>query len=113
MKKKEKSLFDQMMKDKNFKKKYEAHKKLFELEYQIGLAMESQGISQSELARRLDIDKSVVSKDLSGALKKAGMKKLQAIAEALNCEFVPMFIPKVDMEEFENQLEDFLHIKEA
>jgi len=35
-----------------------------------------------------------VSKDLSGSLKKAGMKKLQAVAEALDCEFVPLFVPK-------------------
>jgi hypothetical protein len=29
---------------------------------------------------------------MSGALKKAGMKKLKEIAEALNCEFVPIFM---------------------
>ena len=50
---------------------------------------------------------------MSGALKKAGMKKLQEIAEALNCEFVPMFIPKEDMKEFEHKVEDFLHLKRA
>jgi transcriptional regulator with XRE-family HTH domain len=113
MKAKKKSLFNEKMKDDKFKKKFETQKNLFELEYQIAMAMESQGITQAELAKRLDIDKSVVSKDMSGALKKAGMKKLQEIAEALNCEFVPMFIPKEDMKEFEHKVEDFLHLKRA
>ena len=113
MKAKKKSLFNEMMKDDNFKKKFKAQKSLFELEYQIAMAMESQGITQAELAKRLDIDKSVVNKDMSGALKKACMKKLKEIAEALNCEFVPMFIPKENMKEFEHKVEDFLHLKRA
>jgi transcriptional regulator with XRE-family HTH domain len=85
MKAKKKTLFNELMKDNKLKKN------LFELEYQIAMAMESQGITP-DLAKRLDIDKSVVSKDMSGALKKAGMKKLKEIAEALNCEFVPIFM---------------------
>ena len=113
MKTKKKSVLSEMIKDDKFKKKFEAQQNLFELEYQIAMAMETQGISQAELAKRLDVDKSVVSKDLSGALKKAGMKKLKEIAEALDCEFVPMFIPKEDMKEFEHKVEDFLHLKRA
>jgi transcriptional regulator with XRE-family HTH domain len=113
MKANKKSLFNKVMQDEKFKKKFKVQKNLFELEYQIAMVMESQGITQAELAKRLDIDKSVVSKDMSGALKKAGMKKLKEIAEALNCEFVPMFIPKEDMKEFEHKVEDFLHLKRA
>ncbi len=102
-----------MSKDEKFNKKLHTQKNLFELEYQIAMAMESQGITQMELARRLDVDRSVISKDMSGALKKAGMKKLKEIAEALDCEFVPMFIPKEDMKDFETKVEDFLHLKRA
>lgn len=94
MKKSPQSLFDQMMKDKNFKKKFEERKQLFELEYQLAQIMEAQGVTQKELAKRLKVDKSVISKDMSGALKRAGMKKLQAIAEALDCDFVPLFVPR-------------------
>ena len=113
MKAKKKSIVSEMSKDEKFNKKLRAQKNLFELEYQIAMAMESQGITQMELAKRLDVNRSVISKDMSGALKKAGMRKLKEIAEALNCEFVPMFIPKKDMKEFESKVEDFLHLKRA
>lgn len=96
MKNKKQSLFNKFMEDESFKKKYEAERSLFEIEYQLARIMEHNGITQQELADRLEIDKSVISKDLSGALKKAGMKKLNAIAEALNCDFIPLFIPKED-----------------
>lgn len=113
MKTKKKSIVSEMSKDTKFSKKLQAQKNLFELEYQIAMAMERQDITQMELAKRLDVDRSVISKDMSGALKKAGMKKLKEIAEALDCEFVPMFIPKEDMKEFESKVENFLHLKRA
>ncbi len=69
------------------------------------------GLPQAELAKRLAIDKSMVSKDMLGALKKAGMKKLKETAEALNCELVPLFVPKVDFREFESKVEDFHYLK--
>ena len=107
MKKKKQSLFNQMTENENFKKKFEERKRIFEIEYQLAHIMEQYGISQKELAERLEIDKSVVSKDMAGALKKAGMKKLQAIAEALDCDFVPLFIPKED-KKMHKQLESIL-----
>lgn len=107
MKKKKQSLFNQMIENKKFKKKFEERKRFFEIEYQLAHIMEQYGISQKELAERLEIDKSVVSKDMAGALKKAGMKKLQAIAEALDCDFIPLFIPKGD-KKLHKQLENIL-----
>lgn len=104
MKKKKESLFNQMMKNESFKKKFEEEKHFFEIEYQLAHIMEEHGISQKDLADKLGVDKSVVSKDMSGSLKKAGMKKLQAIAEALDCDFFPLFVPKDDKKMHEKLL---------
>ena len=94
MKKKKQSLFNQMMENENFKKKFDEEKQVFEIEYQLAQIMEQYGITQKELAAKLGVDKSVVSKDFSGALRKAGMKKLQSIADALECDFIPLFVPR-------------------
>ena len=108
MKKTKKSLFNQMMENDNFKKKYVEEKQVFEIEYQLAKIMEDLDISQKDLADKLGVDKSVVSKDLSGSLRKAGMKKLQAIAEALDCDFVPLFVPKGKREELEESFSHFM-----
>jgi transcriptional regulator with XRE-family HTH domain len=108
MKKKKQPIFNQMMENENFKKKFEESKRVFEIEYQLAQIMEEHGITQKDLADKLGVDKSVVSKDMSGALKKAGMKKLQAIAEALDCEFVPLFVPKGQKEKFEERFNQLL-----
>lgn len=105
MKKKKTSLFDRMMKDEKFKKKYEYEKRLFEVEYQLQKLMEEHGITQKVLAKKLGVDKSVVSKDISGGLKNAGLKKLQAIAEVLDCDFIPLFVPKNHVEEFKKEIQ--------
>ncbi|MEK6626122.1 MAG: helix-turn-helix domain-containing protein, partial [Bdellovibrionota bacterium] len=105
---KKRSLFDKMMENESFKKKYEGEKQVFELEYQLAMIMEQHGVSQKDLADKLGVDKSVVSKDLSGALKKAGMKKLQAIAKALDCDFVPLFVPKGEKDKVEKEIGSYL-----
>lgn len=99
------SLFNKMMRDEKFKKNYEFEKALFEIEYQLEKLMEDHGITQKILAERLGIDKSVVSKDMSGGLRNAGLKKLQAIAEVLDCDFFPIFVPKEHVEEFKKEIE--------
>ena len=93
MKKKRQSLFNKMMENENFKKKFDEQRQFFGIEYQVAKNMDDHGITQKELAEKLGVDKSVVSKDMSGALKKAGIKRLQDIAAALDCEFVPLFVP--------------------
>lgn len=98
------SLFDKMIKNKKFKKRYEIEKRIFEIKYQLEKLMEEQGISQKALADKLGIDKSVVSKDISGGLKNAGLKKLQAIANVLDCEFIPLFIPKDQVDDFKKEM---------
>lgn len=108
MRKKGQSLFDKMMENELFEKRYEEDKRIFEIEYQLAVIMENLGITQKDLADKLGIDKSVVSKDFSGALKNAGMKKLNAIAEALDCEFIPIFIPKSKKEKLEKKLNHVL-----
>ena len=108
MKKKKQSLFKKMMENEGFKKKFDEEKRVFEIEYQLARIMEEHGISQKDLADKLGVDKSVVSKDMAGALKKAGVKKLQAIAEALDCEFVPLFVPKEMKDELEEHYNNMM-----
>ncbi len=108
MKKKKQSLFNKMMENESFKKKYEEEKKVFEIEYQLARIMEEHGVTQKDLAEKLGVDESVVSKDLSGAIKKAGLKKLQAMAEALDCEFIPLFVPKKNKSAVEDRLQKLL-----
>ena len=96
MKGKKTSVFNKLLENENFKKKYENEKRIFEIEYQLAQIMEKSGVTQKDLAERLEVDKSVVSKDMSGAIRKAGIKKLEAIAEALGCDFIPIFVPKKD-----------------
>jgi predicted XRE-type DNA-binding protein len=107
---KKKSVVTEMSNRKNFNKKLLRQQNLFELEYQIANALEKQDMTQMELARRLDVDRSVISKDMSGALKKAGMQKLNEIAEALDCKFIPLFIANEDMEEFKSVIGHFLKL---
>ncbi len=97
-----------MMENENFKKKFDEEKQIFEIEYQLAQIMEQYGITQKELAEKLGVDKSVVSKDFSGALRKAGMKKLKSIADALDCEFIPLFIPKAKKRQFEDEISTLL-----
>ncbi len=108
MKKKKQTLFNKMMENEIFKKKYDTEKHIFEIEYQLAKIMEEHGVTQKDLADKLGIDKSVVSKDLAGALRNAGVKKLQAIAEALDCEFVPLFISKDKKDKLEKNFSNFL-----
>lgn len=92
--KKNKSLFEKEMENPSLKKKFEDAEKQFEIEYQILALMEKMNITQKDLAELLVIDKSVVSKDLSGSLKKAGLQKINKIVSALDCEFIPLIVPK-------------------
>ena len=108
MKKKKQSLFNEMMENDSFKKTFDAEKQVFQIEYQLAQIMEEYGITQKDLAEKLGVDKSVVSKDLSGALRRAGVKKLQAVAEALDCEFVPLFIPKEKKEKLGKKFDNLL-----
>ena len=103
MKKTKVSLFNKKMENEKFKKKYEEEKKNFEIEYQVAKIMEGHGMTQNALAAKLGKHKSVVSKDMSGSLKNAGMKKLQTIAEALGCDFVPLFVPKGRLTELQEE----------
>lgn len=108
MKKIRKSLLDKMLEKESFKKKYDEEKQVFEIEYQLAKIMEDHNVSQKDLAEKLGVDKSVISKDFSGALRKAGVKKLQAIAEALDCEFMPLFVPREKKSKLEKSFRNLL-----
>ena len=104
MAKKTKSLLEQEMGKPSFAKKFNEAEKRFELEYQIEMLMELLGMTQKDLALALDKDKSVVSKDLNGAIKKAGILKINKLAEALGAEFIPLLVPKKKAKKLKEKL---------
>lgn len=65
----------------------------FTLESQIQHAMEQQHVSASELAERLDMDKSMLSRDLNGGLSKAKYHRIERLAGELGYEIIPLVVP--------------------
>ncbi len=56
--------------------------------------MEEAQVSSSELAARLGADKAVVSRDLSGGLSRAKFQRIVRVADALDCDVVPLMLPR-------------------
>ncbi|NNM99388.1 MAG: helix-turn-helix transcriptional regulator [Candidatus Eremiobacteraeota bacterium] len=67
---------------------------VFSLEHQIHRAMEEANVSSNELAARLGADKAVVSRDLSGGLSRAKFQRIVRVADALDCDVVPLMLPR-------------------
>ncbi len=67
---------------------------VFSLEHQIHRAMEEAHVSSSELAARLGADKALVSRDLSGGLSRAKFQRIVRVADALDCDVVPLMLPR-------------------
>jgi transcriptional regulator with XRE-family HTH domain len=64
------------------------------LEAQILRIMEHSNITATELAKKLNVPKSQVSRDLNGGLSKARLGRLHQIAAALNHDLVAVVVPQ-------------------
>ena len=101
MKKNEKkeSLFDREMKKASFRKKYEEKYPLFKIEVQLLNELERNGLTYVEFAEAIGTKKSNISRDLKGGgIQHITLQRLKKMAAALNCDLVPLIIPR-DREE--------------
>ncbi|HEX3462571.1 MAG TPA: helix-turn-helix transcriptional regulator [Candidatus Elarobacter sp.] len=64
------------------------------LEHAVCAIMEANHVTAAELARRLNAKPPQISRDLKGGLSRATLSRLASIAEALDCDFVPAFVPR-------------------
>jgi Cro/C1-type helix-turn-helix DNA-binding protein len=64
------------------------------VEYALQEIMEAEKVNAAELARRIKAKPPQISRDLHGGLRKATVSRLVVLGQALDCEFIPMFIRK-------------------
>jgi len=94
-KNKEKTLFDKKMLDKKFRQRFEKEYPAFELEVQILNALERKNWTYSKLAEVMGTSKSNISRDLGAkGIWSATISRLARMAEVLDSDFVPLFIPR-------------------
>lgn len=94
---KKNTLFEREMAKPKFREKYLAEKQEFKLELQILQALEDLGLTYEEFADRIGTTKGNVSRDLkTRGLAKASIERLQKMADALEMEFLPLFLPRDD-----------------
>jgi transcriptional regulator with XRE-family HTH domain len=93
--KKTKSLLDQELQNEAFKKAFEEIEESLRLEIQMLNALETKGITYSQLADKLNTSKSNISRDLrGGGLFTASVSRVARMAEALGMKLVALLIPK-------------------
>jgi predicted XRE-type DNA-binding protein len=64
------------------------------LEQEIDRAIEARQITRSQLADRLGVNRSSISRDLNRGLSHATIARITQVVEAIDFEFVPIVIPK-------------------
>jgi predicted XRE-type DNA-binding protein len=68
----------------------------YQLEKQIQVAMDSQQVNRTELAQRLGVERSSISRDLNRGLSNASMSRVKQVVDALDYRFLPVILPKDD-----------------
>jgi predicted XRE-type DNA-binding protein len=68
----------------------------YELEKQIERVMEAQHVNRKQLADRLGVERSSISRDLNRGLSRASISRINEIAGALHCRFIPVLLSKDD-----------------
>ncbi len=68
------------------------------IEHTLQQIMEIEDVSAAELAKRVKSKPPQISRDLHGGLSKARVSRLATLAGALGYDFIPMFIPRDDLE---------------
>ncbi len=89
-----KGLIERKLENHEYRKKFEAGYRAFELEVQILNALESKKWSYSDLARVMHTNKSNISRDLSaGGIHSASVGRIEKMAAALGFKFLAVFVP--------------------
>ncbi len=94
-KRKPQSIFEQEMRNKKFRQSFEAGRRAFELEVQILNALENEDMSLADLARKLGVPRSNISRDLAAdGIKRATLPRLIKMADAADADFIPLILPR-------------------
>jgi predicted XRE-type DNA-binding protein len=89
------SLFEREMQKPSFRRAYEAERKSFALEVQLLNLLESKQMKLADLARALGVPRGNITRDLSqGAICRATLPRITAIADAADADFVPVILPR-------------------
>lgn len=83
-----------MRKDPARSVRLDARTAAFKLEDQISRAMESEGVSATQLAERIKAGKATISRDLRGGLTRANYQRIVSMASALNHDVVTLLLPR-------------------
>ena len=90
-----KSLFEKEMDKSSFRKKFEARYPAFKVEVQLLNALERNGLTYLEFAQAIGTQKSNISRDLKGGgIHHVTLNRLKKMARVLNCDFIPLIIPR-------------------
>jgi predicted XRE-type DNA-binding protein len=88
------TLFERELSNPKIRKLVDAEREAISLEMQFRQAMEAENVSAAKLADMLEVPASSVSRDLGGGLSKAKLGRIQAIAQKLNHELIPLVLPR-------------------
>ena len=88
------TLVERMRKDPVRSARLDARTATFKLEDQISRAMESEGVSATQLAARIKAGKATISRDLRGGLTRANYQRIVSMATALNHDVVTLVLPR-------------------
>jgi hypothetical protein len=89
------SLFEQEMRNPDFRKRYENEHEGFALEVQFLNLLESGQINLAEFARRMRVPRANITRDLSQrGIRKATLPRVSRMANAVDAEFVPVILPR-------------------
>lgn len=89
------SLFEREMRKRKFREAYERERKPFDLEVQILSALEQGEMTLADLARKMGVPRSNISRDLSqGRINKARLPRIIEVANAVGADFVPLILPR-------------------
>lgn len=107
--KKHNSLFEKEMGEPSFRKKFEDDYPSFKLELQLLNELEKRGITYLDLARAIGTHKSNISRDLkSGGIQRGTLNRIKKMANALDCLFIPLIIPKEKGDEILSRISKIL-----
>lgn len=89
------SLFEKEMAKTSFRKNFETGYPFFQIEVQLLNELERNNLTYLEFARLIGTQKSNISRDLrGGGVHHATLDRIKKMANALNCMFIPLIIPK-------------------
>jgi hypothetical protein len=88
------TLVERVRRDPALAARLDAKTATFRLENQISRAMESEGVSATQLAEKVKAGKATISRDLRGGLARANYQRIVSIATALNHDVVTLVLPR-------------------